>query len=151
MRKKTRRAPSRLQSPERRQALQVLGSIAGCAVALEAGSLLGCSPAPEGPQVTKIPLDELPEGKRHRVLHGEEPVEIIRAGDEVRARSLWCTHVGCEVQWQEQHREYTCPCHNGRYDERGRVLEGPPPSPLRELSVRVADKVVILGESQIAG
>jgi len=112
---------------------------------VSAGSIVGaCRSEPKGPPGIPIPLAEIPEGKRVVVERGDEPIELLRTGDEVRARSLWCTHYGCRVKWVEEHGFYACPCHGGIFAADGRVLEGPPPAPLRELPVtRDGDNILL--------
>jgi nitrite reductase/ring-hydroxylating ferredoxin subunit len=39
-----------------------------------------------------------------------------------------CTHLGCNVKRVAS--GFECPCHGSRFDENGRVLHGPAPSPL---------------------
>jgi len=39
------------------------------------------------------------------------------------ALSLVCSHLGCTTE--EDNAGYRCPCHGSRYDEKGRVLNGP--------------------------
>lgn len=97
--------------------------------------LAACARTPPPPPGTRVPLDAIPAGARLRVLHGEEPVELRREGGEVRARSLWCTHTGCEVRWDEAAELYRCPCHEATFGADGRVRSGPPPRPLREIDV----------------
>jgi len=92
-----------------------------------------------------IPLESLAEDRRVMVLVAGNPVEVHRGPEGVVARSLRCTHWGCVVRWKPQERVYLCPCHEGRYDENGAVLEGPPPAPLRAVPVRVAGGVVLVG------
>lgn len=48
-------------------------------------------------------------------LHGFSPV---------------CTHMGCHVAWNTTERSWDCPCHGGRFDAMGQVLNGPPVQPL---------------------
>jgi len=50
------------------------------------------------------------------------------------------------VQWQEGVQEFYCPCHDGRFDQFGEVLAGPPPLPLEQIAVRVEGETVIVGE-----
>ena len=139
------------RNPGRRHALKVLGSAAGCAALLEVGGLVGCAPAEQPITAIELPLDELPVGERVRVMIGDTPVELLRSEEGIRARSLWCTHIGCEVIWQEEKEEYFCPCHDGRYDSRGGVVQGPPPAPLKSVPVEIRDSVVIVGETVTGG
>jgi Rieske Fe-S protein len=64
-------------------------------------------------------------------------VFIDREGDGYRALSATCTHLGCRVDWDGPRQQFRCPCHGGVYDREGRVVSGPPPSPLERLAVRV--------------
>jgi cytochrome b6-f complex iron-sulfur subunit len=115
------------------------------AAAAPLAAVVACrAPAASPPPGTLVPLTSLPEGARLRVLRDDEPIELVRRGDMVRARSLWCTHVGCEVRWVPAREIYRCPCHRGIFAADGRVLEGPPPAPLREIALgRYGDQVVI--------
>lgn len=79
------------------------------------------------------------------MMWGGTPVEIVRTPDGAVARSLRCTHVGCEVKWDEASRRYHCPCHEGVYDEEGRVIAGPPPQPLSRIRSVVSGGNVVLG------
>jgi menaquinol-cytochrome c reductase iron-sulfur subunit len=64
-------------------------------------------------------------------------VYIDKEGDNYRALSATCSHLGCRVKWDEGSSQYRCPCHGGVYDRTGRVVAGPPPQPLRRVNVRV--------------
>ena len=135
--------------PDRRRFLAATGRAAAlCAAAPLVHALAGCSDGAEqeaaGPRL-RVPLTDLPESGRtvHRL--GPDPVELLREGDRVTARSLICTHQGCEVAWRPDEREYFCPCHHGRFDAEGRPIYGPPSRPLRTLPVRVEDGTVIVG------
>lgn len=67
----------------------------------------------------------------------ETVVYIDRQGGGYRALSATCTHLGCRVSWNDTVRRFHCPCHGGVYDRDGRVVSGPPPSPLARVNVRL--------------
>lgn len=138
-------SPAERELP-RRSLLKILGGAAGVAAVTQVGWLSGCAKPPEPPPVAEMPLSSLPEGERVRALMGPTPIEVIRAGDEVTARSLWCTHLGCEVKWNSEQKKYFCPCHEGIYDSRGFPISGPPPRRLHELHVSVADGIATITE-----
>lgn len=67
----------------------------------------------------------------------ERVVYLDREGDGYRALSATCTHLGCRVSWQADKNQFRCPCHGGVFDREGRVVSGPPPTPLQRLNVRL--------------
>jgi Rieske Fe-S protein len=98
-------------------------------------------------QPVSFPLAELPVGGTKAVRYGALSVLVMRTPESLRAFSLTCTHLGCTVEWQQGSKEFYCPCHDGRFDEFGEVLAGPPPIPLEQIAVRVEADTVIVGES----
>ena len=64
-------------------------------------------------------------------------VYLVRTGDRVHALDSTCTHLGCRTRFNPETTRIECPCHGGMYDAAGRVIGGPPPSPLRILPTRV--------------
>ncbi len=126
---------------ERREALRILGRAAGAAAAVQVLGLAGCG----APPPLMIPISEVPEGRRVRMVWDDRPVEVVRTADGITARSLRCTHQGCEVRFEPRDRRYHCPCHGGLYDADGRVLSGPPPAPLQPVPVKLSGDTVILG------
>lgn len=94
----------------------------------------------------EFPLSELPVGSSKAISYGGGPALVLRTPESIKAFSLVCTHLGCEVAWQSGEMEFYCPCHDGRFDQFGEVIAGPPPVPLEQFPVRVEDDVVIVGE-----
>lgn len=91
-------------------------------------------------------VTELPVGGVKYVTYAGGPVAVIRSAESMKAFSLVCTHLGCIVKWEEGNREFYCPCHDGRFDQFGEVIAGPPPVPLEQIPVRVEGDKVIIGE-----
>ena len=56
-----------------------------------------------------------------------------------------CTHLGCYVNWDNNRKEFICPCHGGRYNIDGQVIAGPPPKPLDRLPFKIEAGKVYLG------
>src|SRR5271157_1143099 len=130
-------------SIERRAALRALGGAGGAALAMGLGA---CSPSPSSDaRKVCIPISDLPVGVRVRVVYGGHSVEVLRTAEGVTARSLLCTHMGCEVRWSPATRTYNCPCHGGVYDAGGVVVAGPPSHALRPAPVRIQGDAVVLG------
>lgn len=93
-----------------------------------------------------FPLSELPVGGTKTITYGGISTLVLRTPESLRAFSLDCTHLGCLVEWQKDKNEFYCPCHDGRYDEFGDVLAGPPPIPLEQFPVQVDGDTVTVGE-----
>ncbi len=59
-----------------------------------------------------------------------------------------CTHLDCNVSYRGDQKKFFCACHDGWYDAEGRNIAGPPPAPLRRLTVVVeATELVIKKEA----
>lgn len=60
-------------------------------------------------------------------------IYIVRANQSSYiALSRICTHAGCSVDFNSSNSRFVCPCHGGVYDISGKVVSGPPPSPLAQ-------------------
>jgi cytochrome b6-f complex iron-sulfur subunit len=127
----------------------ILGGVA-CLGAAWAGTAVQAGLFPQaGPTAAvpvTFPLAELPVGGNRPVAYGGSPAVVLRTPESLRCFSLVCTHLGCLVEWQDGKQEFYCPCHDGRFDQYGEVLAGPPPLPLEQIAVRVDGETVVVGE-----
>ena len=81
-------------------------------------------------------------------LHGKTVIKkifIVNTGKELFALSAGCTHLGCLVSWHRPENRFRCPCHSGQYDIRGNVVAGPPPAPMKRLSLKIEHQKVNIG------
>jgi Rieske Fe-S protein len=83
-----------------------------------------------------VQLNALEPGNCLRFQWGGVPGLALRAQDgKLRVFKGVCTHADCNVAWRSKTNDFFCACHEGRYDEFGRNIEGPPPRPLTRLFV----------------
>ncbi|MFH2005246.1 MAG: Rieske 2Fe-2S domain-containing protein [bacterium] len=85
-----------------------------------------------------IPRSRLAQGSAIRFSMGGQPAILVRLGKKYYALSSTCTHKDtCQVEWSATHHRLLCPCHNGAFDVKGNVIDGPPPRPLQSYRVAV--------------
>ena len=80
---------------------------------------------------------------RGRRIHTK--VFVVVSEEGMIALSPVCSHLGCLVNWDNNKKEFLCPCHGGRYGMNGRVIAGPPPEPLRRLPFEIRDGKAYVG------
>jgi glycine/D-amino acid oxidase-like deaminating enzyme/nitrite reductase/ring-hydroxylating ferredoxin subunit len=67
---------------------------------------------------------------------GKVAVHKDERGD-LHAVSAVCTHMGCDVAWNDAESSWDCPCHGARYAVDGTVLNGPAVQDLEFLNVEI--------------
>jgi menaquinol-cytochrome c reductase iron-sulfur subunit len=73
-----------------------------------------------------------------------ESVSWVRRNDssqpaQFTAFAVYCTHLGCPVQWLPTPQLFMCPCHGSVFYGSGAVAGGPAPRPLFRYPVRVVN------------
>lgn len=86
----------------------------------------------------KVPQDTL------RDLKEEEGVVIEVEGRKIGAYKdnkgeiylvdTTCSHMGCELKWNDAEKTWDCPCHGSRFTYTGEVIEGPAVKALQRLN-----------------
>ncbi|HUP43952.1 MAG TPA: FAD-dependent oxidoreductase [Thermoanaerobaculia bacterium] len=56
-------------------------------------------------------------------------------GGGLHAVSPVCTHMNCDVAWNQAERTWDCPCHGSRFDVDGGVIHGPARAALQPLDI----------------
>lgn len=72
-------------------------------------------------------FDQLQNGEAAVFQNGdEEPVAAYRDDrGELHLVSAKCTHLGCQVQWNNGDRTWDCHCHGSTFEPDGSVIHGP--------------------------
>jgi cytochrome b6-f complex iron-sulfur subunit len=96
-------------------------------------------------KVTAARVGELAPNSYKIFKFGTTPGILINTIDgELRAFSAVCTHLTCNVLYESDTETILCPCHNGRFDLSGKVISGPPPSPLEAFKVEIAGEEIMV-------
>jgi cytochrome b6-f complex iron-sulfur subunit len=96
-------------------------------------------------KVTAARVGELAPNSYKIFKFGTTPGILINTIDgELRAFSAVCTHLTCNVLYESDTETILCPCHNGRFDVNGKVISGPPPSPLEAFKVEIAGEEIMV-------
>lgn len=73
----------------------------------------------------------------------ESRMFIFRRPEGLFAISSVCTHLGCNVRWEQENDGFECPCHGSSFDKNGENTSGPAPKPLKWL------KLTLEGEKKL--
>jgi nitrite reductase/ring-hydroxylating ferredoxin subunit len=80
--------------------------------------------------------DDLKSGEGAVFKKDGQPVAIHRDADgRLYAVSAKCTHLGCEVSWNNGETTWDCPCHGSIFAADGTVIHGPAVSDLERREV----------------
>ena len=70
-------------------------------------------------------------------IRTEIPAVVYNRAGEFIAYSLICPHLGCSTESKDE--GFVCPCHGSRFDEDGKVIEGPAQKSLRGMRVEILE------------
>ncbi len=100
----------------------------------------------QAPTVQIAAVDEIAVGgvKLFRYPTENDPAILMRTGEqEYVAFRQRCSHLSCPVTYNHGRGSLDCPCHNGAFDAAtGKVLSGPPPSPLPKIALKIEAGVI---------
>jgi glycine/D-amino acid oxidase-like deaminating enzyme/nitrite reductase/ring-hydroxylating ferredoxin subunit len=78
--------------------------------------------------------EQIAAGEGAIVRRGATKIACYRdASGAIHERSAICPHLGGIVQWNPLEKTWDCPAHGSRFDEQGRVVNGPANSGLAEV------------------
>lgn len=94
---------------------------------------------------TNLVSGKLSSGTSNGSIENEEGKIIKIAGRKIGAYkdedgklhfvNTTCTHMGCELRWNDAEKTWDCPCHGSRFSPTGKVIDGPAFKPLEKIEI----------------
>lgn len=82
-----------------------------------------------------------------KVISEKSTAWVVKTGDnQVTAFGPQCTHLGCAYHWEQDKKEFLCPCHTSLFTIDGKVASGPAPRPLDRYDTRIDGTKLLLGK-----
>lgn len=138
---------------KRRDFLKMSWAALGGLAALEIGGLALAYMQPRlaegefGSTIAAGAVDDFPPGSVTHIPNGRSYVVRLPDGGFLAVYQR-CTHLGCNVPWDQTANAFICPCHSSRFDNQGALLNPPAPRPLDLFSVTIADGMVTIDTSR---
>jgi cytochrome b6-f complex iron-sulfur subunit len=138
---------------KRRDFLKITWAALGGLAALEAGGLALAYMQPRlaegefGSIITAGMVDDFPPGSVTHIPNGRSYLVRLVDGGFLAVYQR-CTHLGCNVPWDQTANAFICPCHSSQFDTQGELLNPPAPRPLDLFSIAITDGVVNIDTSR---
>jgi cytochrome b6-f complex iron-sulfur subunit len=131
----------------RREMLKIIWAGLGAVALLEIAGISVAYTQPRlaegefGGVITVGALEDFPPGSVTHVPDGRFYLSRLKDGG-LMAVYQRCTHLGCNVPWDQTQEKFVCPCHNSKFTTEGVVLNPPAPRPLDLFNVIVEDGMI---------
>jgi Rieske Fe-S protein len=96
-----------------------------------------------------MPHDDL-QSNTGKVLTDQHVALYRDRGGGFHALSSVCTHMGCDVGWDDRDKVWACPCHSSRFAPAGDIIHGPAVKPLRPVA-NASSLALIAAKRPLAG
>ena len=133
--------------PTRPDFLNILWLGLGGAVTLEMGGLTLAYVQPRlaegefGSIISVGMVDEFPPGSVTHIPNGRFYLSRLQDGGFLAIYQR-CTHLGCNVPWDQVQGKFVCPCHNSQFTVDGEVLNPPAPRPLDLFAITIEEGMI---------
>jgi len=100
-----------------------------------------------GSIITAGNVDDFPPGSVTHIPNGRFYLSRLQDGGFL-ALYQRCTHLGCNVPWDQNLGKFVCPCHNSQFTQDGDVLNPPAPRPLDLFPINIENGVIKVNTSK---
>ncbi len=77
-------------------------------------------------------LDDLEKGQAAVIKYNSQKVGAYRdEKGKVYLVSPVCTHMGCQLEWNDDEKSWDCPCHGSRFTYKGELIDNPAQNDLK--------------------
>ena len=138
---------------ERRDFLKITWAALGGLAALELGGLALAYMQPRlaegefGGLITAGSVADFPANSVTHIPNGRFYVVRLADGGFLAVYQR-CTHLGCNVPWDQTAGAFICPCHSSQFDREGEVQNPPAPHPLDLFAVTITDEKIQIDTSR---
>lgn len=78
--------------------------------------------------------EDLKPGEGAVMIQGGQKIAVYKKENgETIKYSAKCTHLGCEIGWDNKQKVWVCPCHGAEFNAEGTVRKGPAKESLKQL------------------
>lgn len=96
----------------------------------------------------RVAINKMPLSENWQQL-GQTRFWLKQGNNEVEAMWASCTHLGCEVNYEQEQNQWACPCHGSRYSSDGVPIKGPAVNPLHRAKLKEKDGFYILQQPPV--
>ena len=75
----------------------------------------------------------------------ESQVFIYKSDKDIDVYNAHCTHMGCVLHFNEEKKQFNCPCHKSRFDIDGTKLRGPAKRDLDRTAFKIRNRTLHIG------
>lgn len=84
-----------------------------------------------------LDIEDLKIGDGGIVSYNGKKLGVFKKSkDETIAIKPYCTHLGCELSWNQLEKTWDCPCHGSRFDYNGKILTEPTKKDLERIDLK---------------
>jgi len=88
-------------------------------------------------QPSGLNLNDIKVGEGGIVLiNGKNYAAYKKSAQEFIFLSSICTHMKCQLKWDNTEKIWDCPCHGSKFSVEGVVLEGPAQKSLQRINIK---------------
>jgi len=137
----------------RRDILKTTWAVVGGLALLELGGVTLAYMQPRlaegdfGSLISAGKIEDFPVGSVTQVPDGRFYLARLADGGFL-ALYQRCTHLGCNVPWDQSQEQFICPCHSSKFSLEGELLNPPAPRPLDLFLVKIEDGMVKVDTSK---